>query len=81
MVVGEDDQPVDAPNSPEQAPEIEYVVRPGDTLSEISQRIYGRSRLWRLIRDANRELVGDGGELIRPGMTLKIPPPPPLGDG
>ncbi len=80
MVVDENDEPVEAPNTPDASPEIEYVVRSGDTLSEISQRIYGRSSLWRIIRDANREKVGDEGQLIRPGMTLTIPPPPPVGD-
>ena len=56
--------------------ETRYVVKRGDTLSEIASTIYGRSRLWTLIRDANRDLVGRDGTRLRPGMELVIPPAP-----
>ena len=50
-----------------------YTVQRGDTLSEIAKRVYGRSALWRVIRDANVQLTGDDGRRIRPGMVLVLP--------
>lgn len=55
---------------------IEYRVESGDSLSEISRAIYGRASLWRLIQSANADQVNSNGTNIRPGMILKIPPPP-----
>jgi len=54
----------------------EYIVARGDTLSDISKAIYGKSSQWRRIRDANRGVVNEDGTNLRPGMVLKIPPPP-----
>jgi nucleoid-associated protein YgaU len=51
-------------------------VKTGDTLSDIANEIYGRAGLWTVIRDANRDAVGDDGSRLRPGMVLKIPPAP-----
>jgi nucleoid-associated protein YgaU len=55
---------------------IEYRVESGDSLSAISQSIYGRAGLWRLIQTANADQVNADGTNLRPGMILKIPPPP-----
>ncbi|MGP1345998.1 MAG: LysM peptidoglycan-binding domain-containing protein [Phycisphaerales bacterium] len=54
---------------------IEYVITRNDTLSEIAGAIYGRSSLWTHIRDANPQ-INRSGTNIRPGMTIRIPPPP-----
>lgn len=54
---------------------VEYVVESGDTLSEIAQRVYGQSHLWRIILDANSDRLS-APEDLRPGMRLVIPPPP-----
>lgn len=62
------------PGDPEPA-FIEYVVTRGDTLSEIASSFYGRSSLWTHIRDANPQINRDATN-IRPGMTIRIPPPP-----
>jgi nucleoid-associated protein YgaU len=51
----------------------EYTVRKGDTLSHIAQAHYGRASQWRLIFDANRDLLDDP-DRIQPGQVLKIPP-------
>jgi len=57
----------------------EHVVAPGETLGEIAAALYGRSSLWPLIFDANRErLELSAPENLRPGMRLVIPPPPDL---
>lgn len=53
-----------------------YKVEPGDTLSGLAQRFYGRGSAWRAIVAANREALGPEGEKLRPGMTITIPPAP-----
>lgn len=52
-----------------------YAVRRGDTLGQIASRVYGTSRLWTLIRDANPD-INDAGTNIRPGQVLIVPLPP-----
>lgn len=52
-----------------------YTVARGDSLSKISRKVYGSSKHWRLIFEANREQI-DNPDLIYPGQTLNIPPPP-----
>ena len=52
-----------------------YAVRDGDTLGAIARRVYGTSRLWTLIRDANDE-INQAGTNIRPGQVLVVPLPP-----
>ena len=54
-----------------QAPVI-YRVRPGDTLSRISARVYGDAAAWRRIYDANRDLLESPDDL-GPGMMLVVP--------
>lgn len=49
-----------------------YRVRVGDTLSDISQRMYGDSSLWLRIYNANRDKLGDKDDL-RVGQQLVIP--------
>ena len=48
----------------------DYVVKPGDTLGEISMAVYGTSRKWRMIREANDNL---DPRALRPGLKLVIP--------
>jgi nucleoid-associated protein YgaU len=50
-----------------------YEVKAGDSLSKIAQREYGDPQLWRVIYNANKELIGDDPDLIHPGQDLKIP--------
>lgn len=47
-----------------------YIVQPGDTLGEISTKVYGTSRRWRTIREANGNL---DPRALRPGLKLTIP--------
>lgn len=51
-----------------------YTVKKGDTLQEISQKMYGTTRQWRKIYNANKGVIKGGPEKIRPGMKLTIPP-------
>lgn len=54
---------------------IQHRVRSGETLTSISRLIYGSGSRWTSIYDANRELIGDNPDFIRPGMRLIIPNP------
>lgn len=72
-VVG--DVPGEEPSEPPAMPVREYVVQANDSLSEISRRMYGSTRHWRLIFEHNRERLGLRDERsIRPGQVLLIPP-------
>jgi nucleoid-associated protein YgaU len=51
-----------------------YTVVAGDSLSKIAQHAYGNANEWRRIYDANRQLIGDNPDLIKPGQKLTIPP-------
>ena len=50
-----------------------YVIKTGDTLSEIARRFYGDPRLASKVHDANRHVIGNNANLIFPGQVLKIP--------
>ncbi|MFQ5577195.1 MAG: N-acetylmuramoyl-L-alanine amidase [Anaerolineae bacterium] len=52
-----------------------YTVQAGDTLSKIALQFYGRSSLWTIIFEANRDTLSDPGA-IKIGQVLTIPPPP-----
>jgi nucleoid-associated protein YgaU len=53
----------------------EYVVQEGDTLSSIAQEVYGESRLWDVIYQANRDQLPRENAL-KIGQKLKVPPKP-----
>ena len=61
---------------PAAPPELIYVVARNDTLSGISQKVYGRSIHWRHIQQANASIVNEDGTNLKPGMELKIPTVP-----
>lgn len=52
-----------------------YTVQPGDTLSLIARQMYGQSHLWRVIFEANQDVLSEPSR-IHPGQVLKIPPKP-----
>ncbi|OLB55936.1 MAG: hypothetical protein AUI01_07200 [Ktedonobacter sp. 13_2_20CM_2_56_8] len=58
-------------------PGSNYTVQPGDTLSSIAQRAYGDANQWQKIYDANKQVIGNDPNLIRPGEVLFIPPVTP----
>jgi len=49
-----------------------YVVRPGDTLGGIAERVYGDATRWRAILEANSGVLRRPADL-RPGMRLLLP--------
>jgi nucleoid-associated protein YgaU len=50
--------------------EDSYTVKSGDTLSAIGQR---HGVAWRDIHEANKDVIGDDPDKIRPGQKLRIP--------
>lgn len=60
------------PAAPAEPAHETYVVKPGDSLSKIAQRFYGKASLWPKIHEANRDLIEDP-DLIQVGWTLEIP--------
>lgn len=50
-----------------------YVVQPGDTLSRIAGRVYGDSKKWQPIYDANRSALPGGPQSVKVGQTLMVP--------
>lgn len=57
-----------------------YTVEKGDNLSAISKRIYGKSKYWKQIFDANRDSI-ENPDLIYPGQTIVLPAIDTDGDG
>ena len=49
-----------------------YTVKKGETLGEISGKVYGTSKSWRRIYEANRDILKDANHLY-PGQVLRIP--------
>ena len=71
---------------PRQAPQrtpatkfiAEHTVEEGDTLSGIALKYYNSASkdLWMMIYNANKSVIGDDPNLIKPGQVLKIPEKP-----
>jgi hypothetical protein len=51
-----------------------HIVKPGETLAQIADRLYGESRLEVVLVGANA-LDSQGGTIISPGMRLEVPAP------
>ena len=67
--------PQDFPTPPveEPVPSKTYVVRQGDTLSNIAQRAYSDGSQFTLIYEANKNVIGSNPTYILPGQILYIP--------
>ena len=50
-----------------------YEVKKGDSLWKIAAHVYGDGNKWKLIAEANKELVPNP-DRIHPGQVLTIPP-------
>lgn len=65
---------VATPPVAEKAPEpARYTVVKGDSLSKIAKKHYGNGNLWKKIYSANRGVIGENPDLIKPGQVLVIP--------
>ena len=54
-------------------PGSKYTVQAGDTLWDIAQRAYNDPEDWDTIYDANKHVIGNDPNLIKPGQVLQIP--------
>lgn len=52
-----------------------HVVKSDETLSHIALKYYGSAvkDKWMIIYEANKDVIGDNPNIIRPGMELVIP--------
>ena len=51
-----------------------HIVAAGETLSTISRKHYGSVKHWRVIFNANREVIGSNPDRLSVGDKLQIPP-------
>lgn len=49
-----------------------YTVQKGDSLSKIAKRRYGEAGKWKIIYEANKDIIKNP-DLIYPGQVLKLP--------
>ena len=67
---------------PQRAPSTKFIaehtVEESDTLSGIALKHYGSATkdMWMVIYNANKTVIGDDPNLIKPGQVLKIPEKP-----
>ena len=56
----------------------EHTVEEGETLSGIALKYYSSASkdMWMVIYNANKNVIGDDPNLIKPGQVLKIPEKP-----
>ena len=65
----------DVPPEDESKFKAEHTVVSGETLSSISMKYYDSADRddWMAIYEANKEVIGDNPNLIKPDQVLKIP--------
>jgi len=51
-----------------------YVTAAGDSLRSVAERMYGDGEQWRVLYDANRQIIGDNPDALEEGISLLIPP-------
>jgi nucleoid-associated protein YgaU len=50
-----------------------HVVVAGDTLTGLAQKYYGDPKMYMILYEANKEVIGDDPDLIKIGMELVVP--------
>ena len=73
------DDMLDIANFPVQQPSsraVTHTIRPGESLYSIAKRYYKNANRWRVIFDANRDVLGSDPDDLQPGTKLVIPPAP-----
>lgn len=66
------EETVSSTTGSELEPQTFYVVQPGDTLSRIAEKTYGRSSQWTRIYEANRDVIPNKN-VLSPGTQLVLP--------
>ena len=54
----------------------QYRIAPGDTLSRISQKLYGKSTMWEKIYETNKTVIGPDEAKLKVGMLIDLPSKP-----
>ncbi|HEY0007279.1 MAG TPA: LysM peptidoglycan-binding domain-containing protein [Tepidisphaeraceae bacterium] len=54
----------------------QYRVQAGDTLSGISQRLYGKTNQWAALYEMNKAVIGPDSGRLKIGTVLSLPQPP-----
>ncbi|MBN2375930.1 MAG: LysM peptidoglycan-binding domain-containing protein [Sedimentisphaerales bacterium] len=67
-------EPVVTPSEPEIPPARYYTVKSGDNLYRISELYFGEGRFWKIILDANPNVISNP-DVIKEGWKLRIPYP------
>ncbi|MCO5167633.1 MAG: LysM peptidoglycan-binding domain-containing protein [Planctomycetes bacterium] len=49
-----------------------YVVKQGETLGTISQKVYGTTKHWKRLQEENRDVIPDPSRM-RAGVKLRLP--------
>jgi len=70
----DDDSPLPAVD-----PRTEYRVQPGENLSRIAVKLYGKSEMWESLYQLNQTRIGDDPAKLKVGMVLQLPSPPTRG--
>lgn len=70
-ILREDVQPQE-PSIAAGEPSVSYTVLPNDTLQKISQKVYGTSKKWKMIFEANSDQL-KSPDRVYAGQVLKIP--------
>lgn len=60
-------------HAPISSPPNTYTVVKGDTLWKIAQKVYKEGSKWQTIYNANKNVIGNNPNLIKPGQKLVIP--------
>lgn len=50
-----------------------HVVKAGDTLTGLAKKYYGDPKMYMILYEANKEVIGDDPDMIKIGMELKVP--------
>jgi nucleoid-associated protein YgaU len=63
------------PAAPEPKFKAEHAVASGETLSDLALKYYGSAakEKWMAIYEANKDVIGDNPNVIKPDQVLKIP--------
>lgn len=51
----------------------DYVIKEGESLSQIAAKAYGNESQWTMIFYANQDRIGSNASLIVPGISIRIP--------
>ena len=71
--------PVDTPSEPDIPDARYYTVKKGDNLYRISELYFGEGRFWKIILDANKDIITNP-DVVQEGWKLRIPYPEEVAD-